>query len=67
MSTYQYYEFQAIDRPLTVEEQHAVSNLSSRVEPHLRRSVFIYHYSDLGADPKELLAKYYDAIFYIAN
>jgi hypothetical protein len=34
MSEYQYYEFQAIDRPLTAEEQQAVSKLSSRVEPH---------------------------------
>lgn len=67
MSEYQYYEFQAIDRPLTAEEQQSVSKLSSRVEPHPRRAVFVYHYSDLRANAKELLAKYYDAMFYIAN
>jgi hypothetical protein len=67
MSEYQYYEFQAIDRPLTPEEQQAVSKLSSRVEPHPRRAVFVYHYSDLRANAKELLARYYDAMFYIAN
>jgi hypothetical protein len=67
MSEYQYYEFQAIDRPLTPEEQQAVSKLSSRVEPHPRRAVFVYHYSGLRADAKELLASYYDAMFYIAN
>jgi hypothetical protein len=67
MSEYQYYEFQAIDRPLTDEEQRAVSSLSSRVEPHPRQAVFVYHYSDLRTDPKELLTKYYDAMFYIAN
>jgi hypothetical protein len=67
MSEYQYYEFQAIDRPLTTEEQRAVSNLSSRVDPHPRRAVFVYHYTGLSADAKELLAKYYDAMFYIAN
>lgn len=67
MSEYQYYEFQAIDRPLTAEEQQAVSKLSSRVEPHPRRAVFVYHYSDLRANAKELLARYYDAMFYIAN
>jgi hypothetical protein len=67
MSEYQYYEFQAIDRPLTTEEQRAVSNLSSRVEPHPRRAVFVYHYSDLPTNAKDLLAKYYDAMFYIAN
>ena len=67
MSEYQYYEFQAIDRPLTDEEQRAVSRLSSRVDPHPRQAVFVYHYSDLPTDEKELLAKYYDAMFYIAN
>ena len=67
MSEYQYYEFQAIDRPLTPAEQQAVSKLSSRVEPHPRRAIFVYHYSDLRANAKELLARYYDAMFYIAN
>lgn len=67
MSEYQYYEFQAIDRPLTTEEQRAVSNLSSRVEPHPRRAVFVYHYTGLPVDAKDLLVKYYDAMFYMAN
>ena len=67
MSEYHYYEFQAIDRPLTDEEQRAVSSLSSRVDPHPRRAVFVYHYSSLRANAKELLARYYDAMFYIAN
>jgi hypothetical protein len=40
MSEYQYYEFQAIDRPLTPEEQAAVARLSSRTEPHPWRAVF---------------------------
>jgi hypothetical protein len=52
---------------LTDEEQQVVSKLSSRVEPHPRRAVFVYHYSGLRADAKELLASYYDAMFYIAN
>lgn len=56
MSEYQYYEFQAIDRPLTIEEQRTVSNLSSRVDPHPRRAIFVYHYTRLPADAKELLA-----------
>lgn len=67
MSEYQYYEFQAIDRPLTTQEQRAVSNLSRRVEPHPRRAVFVYHYTGLPVDEKDLLVKYYDAMFYIAN
>ena len=67
MSEYQYYEFQAIDRPLTEEEQRAVARLSSRVDPHPRRAVFTYSYSDFPGQAKEVLAKYYDAMLYLAN
>lgn len=67
MSEYQYYEFQAIDRPLTQEEQEAVASLSSRVQPHPRCAVFVYNYSDFRGDPEAVLAQYYDAMFYLAN
>jgi hypothetical protein len=67
MSEYQYYEFQAVDRPLTPEEQQAVARLSSRTEPHPWRAVFTYSWSDFPADAKQILAKYYDAMLYLAN
>ena len=67
MSEYQYYEFQAVDRPLTEEEQRAISRLSSRVELDPRQAVFVYNYSDFPGDPDRILARYYDAMFYIAN
>ena len=67
MSEYQYYEFQAIDRPLTEEEQQAVARLSSRVEPHPRRATFVYHWSDFHGDPAKILTQYYDAMLYMAN
>jgi hypothetical protein len=67
MSEYQYYEFQAIDRPLTDEEQQAVARLSSRVHPHPRQAVFVYHWSNFPADPAKILVKYYDAMLYMAN
>lgn len=67
MSTYQYYEFQAIDRPLTPEEQQAVSQLSSRVAPHPRQAIFTYHWGSFSGRSTDVLAKYYDALFYIAN
>lgn len=60
MSTYQYYEFQAIDRPLTAEEQQAVAHLSSRVEPHPRQAVFVYHWSGFPGNSREILARYYE-------
>ena len=68
MSEYQYYEFQAIDRPLTPEEQRAVARLSSRVEPHPRRAVFTYSFGgDLPRRSEDLLVDYYDAMLYLAN
>jgi len=67
MSEYQYYEFQAIDRPLTDEEQQAVAQLSSRVEPHPRQAVFVYHWSGFPGNSHDILAKYYDAMLYMAN
>lgn len=67
MSTYQYYEFQAIDRPLTAKEQATIQNLSSRVELTPHRAVFLYNYGDFRGKPEELFATYFDAMFYIAN
>jgi len=67
MSEYQYYEFRAIDRPLTEEEQRAVSKLSSRVDMSPSHAIFVYNYSDLPASAEDLLARYFDAMFYIAN
>jgi len=67
MSTYQYYEFQALDRPLTETEQQAVSRLSSRVNPHPTSAIFVYNYSDFPGSAEKVLAKYYDALFFIAN
>jgi hypothetical protein len=68
MSEYQYYEFQAIDSPLTPEAQQAVAQLSSRVGPHPRRVVFTYSFGgDLRRRPKDLMFDYYDAMIYLAN
>ncbi|MCA1991426.1 MAG: hypothetical protein LDL41_05175 [Coleofasciculus sp. S288] len=67
MSEYQYYEFQTIDRPLTPNEQAAIRQLSSRVELSSTRAVFTYSYADFRGEPKQVLAKYFDAMFYIAN
>ncbi len=67
MSEYQYYEFRAIDRPLTSDEMSAVGRLSSRVDLSPQHAKFVYNYSDLPARAEELLAKYFDAMFYIAN
>ena len=46
MSEYQYYEFQAIDKPLTETEQKKISSLSNRVELTAMTAKFVYNYSD---------------------
>ena len=67
MSEYQYHEWQAIDRVLTHEEQAAVNDLSSHIEVSSSRAVVTYHWSDFRHDPKQVLLKYFDAYFYLAN
>jgi hypothetical protein len=67
MSEYQYYEFQSVDRRLTQSEQEAISKLSSRAQISSSRAIFVYNYGDLPGNEKQLLVKYFDAMFYIAN
>ncbi len=67
MSEYQYYEFQALDRPLTQAERAAISQLSSRVKPTATSASFTYSYGDFPGEPKKLLAQYFDVMYYIAN
>ncbi|NEQ47344.1 MAG: hypothetical protein F6K00_28930 [Leptolyngbya sp. SIOISBB] len=64
---YQYYEFQAIDRPLTNAEQNYVQSLSSRVRPTATRAVFTYSYADFRGSPLSVLEKCFDAMLYMAN
>jgi hypothetical protein len=67
MSEYQYYEFKAIERPLTAQEQAEIRKLSSRVELTPTQAVFLYNYGDFRGDPEKVLAQYFDLMFYIAN
>lgn len=64
---YQYYEFQAIDRPLTATERDYVQRLSSRVRPTATRAVFTYSYGDFRGDPLSVLVQCFDAMLYMAN
>ncbi len=67
MSEYQYYEFQALDRALTPKEQETLQALSSRAHITPHRASFVYNYGNFRGGPEVLLAKYFDAMFYIAN
>ncbi|MDJ0718547.1 MAG: hypothetical protein QNJ54_30705 [Prochloraceae cyanobacterium] len=67
MSEYQYYEFQALDRRLSREEMAEIDKLSSRVQLTPTAAIFTYHFGDFRGNPKEVLTKYFDVMFYIAN
>ena len=64
---YQYYEFQAIDRPLNQTEQNDVQSLSSRVRLTATQAIFTYSYGDFRDKPLSVLEKYFDAMLYMAN
>lgn len=67
MSEYQYYEWQAVDRRLTEDEQKAVQGLSSHIEVSPSSAVVTYSWGDFKHDPEEVLVRYFDAHLYVAN
>jgi hypothetical protein len=67
MSEYQYYEFLAVDRPLTVAEQAEVRELSTRARITSTSFTNEYHWGDFRGDPRALMRRYYDAHLYLAN
>jgi hypothetical protein len=67
MSEYQYYEFLAVDRPLTVAEQAEVRELSTRARITATSFTNEYEWGDFRGDPRELMTRYYDAHLYLAN
>ncbi len=67
MSEYQYYEFQAIDRPLTEREMQALRACSSRATITATRFVNEYHWGDFKGNAAQWMEKYFDAYLYVAN
>src|SRR5215218_7976750 len=67
MSEYQYYEFRAIDRPLTKDEMAEVRKTSTRATITPTSFVNVYHWGDYHGDPLELVTRYCDAHVYTAN
>jgi hypothetical protein len=67
MSEYQYYEFQAIDRPLTDAEMREVRAYSTRAEITPTRFVNEYNWGDFKGRPDEWMERWYDAFLYLAN
>jgi hypothetical protein len=67
VSEYQYYEFVALDRPLTPAEMAELRSISTRAQITPTRFFNEYHWGDLKADPAELLVRYFDVHGYFAN
>ncbi len=66
MSEYQYYEFVAVDGPISDEGLRYARGCSSRAEVSRFRWRNVYHFGDFHGN-EETLLKHYDAHFYIAN
>lgn len=67
MNEYQYYEFVALDRPLTSDEMAELHKVSARAEITSTRFCNEYHWGDLRADPVALVARYFDVHLCFAN
>jgi hypothetical protein len=67
MSEYQYYEFRAIDRPLTERETGKLRALSSRARITPTSFVIEYNWGDFKGNPSKLMETCFDAFLYFAN
>ncbi len=67
MSEYQYYEFQAIDRPLTAKEMRELRACSTRARITPTSFVNHYEWGNFKGDEDAWMEKYFDAFLYLAN
>ncbi|MDE1338723.1 hypothetical protein [Vibrio aestuarianus] len=67
MSEYQYYKFERLDGYLDAKARQALRSISSRAEISATSFQVYYTYSDLKAEPSELMLKYFDIGFYYAD
>ena len=67
MSEYQYYEFLAIDRPLTADEMAELRALSTRAAITPVSFTNEYNWGDFKGNPDKLMQRYFDAHVYVAN
>ena len=67
MSEYQYYEFQAIDRPLTAKEMSELRSYSTRARITPTSFVNDYSWGNFKGNEDAWMEKYYDAFLYLAN
>jgi hypothetical protein len=67
LSEYQYYEFVAVDRPLTAREMQELRAVSSRAVITATRFTNHYEWGSFKGDPRAWMERYFDAFLYFAN
>jgi len=67
MSEYQYYEFLALDRPLTSDEMQQVRAFSTRARITPTSFINEYNWGNFRGDVNRFMTKYFDAFVYFAN
>jgi len=67
MSEYQYYEFRAIDNPLTDRQVGELRKLSTRAEITPTSFTNEYQWGNFCGNPRKMMEKYFDAFLYYAN
>jgi hypothetical protein len=67
LSEYRYYDFRALDRPLTKNEMTTLRSISTRAAITATSFTNHYEWGDLRANPSKLLEKYFHAFVYVAN
>jgi hypothetical protein len=67
MSEYQYYEFQAVDRPLTREEMAELRSFSTRATITPTSFQNEYNWGSFKGDTDDWMERYFDAFLYYAN
>lgn len=67
MSEYQYFEFQAIDRPLSNKEMAELRSYSTRARITPTSFVNEYSWGNFKGDADVWMDKYFDAFLYLAN
>jgi hypothetical protein len=67
LSEYQYYEFQAIDRPLGDADRKSLRGLSTRARITATSFTNSYEWGDFKGDPAKLMERCFDLHLYLAN
>lgn len=67
MSEFQYFEFKAIERALTKDEQATLRSFSTRANISARSFTNEYHWGDFKWDTIGWMKRYFDAHVYLSN